>query len=313
MTDQSLKIGSNYFKIKRGSGIYPVFTMLTRQRVKRKQACNIVVVGEAGSGKSYMAMEIARNLDATFGSRKTKIAKLDPEFGLPQVVFTYQQYMETLMKLPPGHPIIFDEPSYALSKRDWYKDINRALTKTIESQRFLVKPLILPVINLNLLDKTVRSYLIQYMVVMHRPGRATAYTVQASQFQDKVYRTNISLLRYGMMEQHKCDKASCLGCSEMETCDCIRARYEAKKLSIQMPRYEQDLQTAQQIESRDYTLAQLEDLAYDQKLSIVKAETTKPDPDMIVLVLEDAGVVVSRWKARQIVKRLLIHYPDEFF
>ena len=32
-----------------------------------------------------------------------------------------------------GKCIVFDEPSYALGKRDWYKEIQKVLVHTIES------------------------------------------------------------------------------------------------------------------------------------------------------------------------------------
>ncbi len=82
---------------------------------------------------------------------------------------------------------------------------------------------------------------------------------------------------------------------------------------MQMPRYEQDLEKAQKLESQEYTLAQLEEMCYEHKTKITKADTKKADSVYIMTVLEDEyGIQISRWKARQVGKRLVFHFPDEF-
>ena len=95
------------------------------------------MTGEAGVGKSYLAFVLA--------------LLLDKKFGVDQIVYTYSDYMRLLRGLPMGRVIVFDEPSYAMGKRDWYKQINKVLVQTIESQRFKVHPLIIPIINKSLL------------------------------------------------------------------------------------------------------------------------------------------------------------------
>ena len=129
-------------KVDANRGIAPVFSRELQRRVNKKLASNTAVVGEAGIGKSYMAIQMARILD--------------PNMTIEQVVFTYSEYLKVLMELKMGKPIVFDEPSYAMGKREWYKQVNQALVKTMESQRFMVKPLFISVININLLDKTIR-------------------------------------------------------------------------------------------------------------------------------------------------------------
>ena len=79
-----------------------------------------MVTGEPGEGKSYQAIDLCRVLQG-----KTKSGK--DRFKINQVVFTYKQYMKLIIRLRMGLPIVFDEPSYAMGKRDWYLDLNKAL------------------------------------------------------------------------------------------------------------------------------------------------------------------------------------------
>jgi len=131
-------------------GIYPRFSTTVRRRVNAKRATNVSVCGEGGIGKTYTANDICRGLN--------------PKFGIDQVVFRYREFLVAIIYTKMGVPIVFDEPSYAMGKREWFKELNQALVKTIESFRFKVHPLFIPVINNSLIDKTIRSYLLQFSI-----------------------------------------------------------------------------------------------------------------------------------------------------
>lgn len=249
--EKHMKIGYSNFRVDVDSGLYPILSLECKRRVKNKEACVICVVGEAGSGKSYMAIQIARNIDK--------------RFGINQIVFTYSEYCKELQRTYAGKsiyglPIVFDEPSYAMGKREWYKEINQALVKTIESQRFLVRPLIIPIININLLDKTLRDYLVQFQVHVLTRGKAMVYRMKASQGEDKTYRYHLCNLEYPLMDIEKCDIDTCLDCDKLTNCDLLRAEYERKKAIIQLARYRQDEERAKQKESKEFTDDQLIDM-----------------------------------------------------
>jgi len=160
-----------------------------------------------------------------------------------------------------GLPIEFDEPSYAMSKREWYKQLNQALVKTMESFRYKVHPLFIPVINKSLLDKTVRNYLLQYQIVVRDRGKAVVYRLSPSPFQDKTYQSFFCTLQYPIFDRHLCNKDSCLGCRALtrseNPCDLFRADYERKKDDIQSERYEGDLEEAQAQEALRLTNARI--------------------------------------------------------
>jgi len=281
------KIGHSYFHTDVDAGLYPILTLECKRRVKNKEACIIAVVGEAGSSKSYMGIQIARNIDK--------------RFGIKQIIFTYSQYSKELMRSYKGRsiyglPIVFDEPSYALNKREWYKEINQALVKTIESQRFLVRPLIIPVININLLDKTLRDYLIQFQVHVMRRGRARVYRMKASQGENKTYRYHLCDLAYPILDFDQCDKSTCLDCSQLPNCELLRAQYERKKDAIQRMRYKQDEERAKEKESKELTDDQLIDMVRAYEDQYIEAGVVNQRM-LRVLFKEKLGIRVSNNKA----------------
>lgn len=242
------------FREDKAKGYAPYFQKTLSYRVNKKLATNVVITGEAGIGKTYLGTDICRVRDR--------------RFNIPQVVFMYSEYLDLTLHLRMGRPITFDEPSYAMGKRDWYKDLNKALVQTIESSRFKVHPLFIPIINKSLLDKTIRSYLVQFQIVMTDRGVGTVYRVLPSQFKDKVYLRFFCRLKYHMFDSHLCKVSSCLDCKKLHekdandvyVCRIFRARYERKKESIQYVRYVTAKEKAETREMRELSFGQVYDI-----------------------------------------------------
>jgi len=286
-------------------GYAPYFSSELRRRVNKKLATNIVVTGEPGEGKSYQACDLARVLEGLTASGKDR-------FSIDQVVFTFKQYMKLTLDLPMGKSIVFDEPSYAMGKRDWYKELNKALVLTVESQRFKVHPLFIPIINKSLLDKTIRSYLIQFQVEMKDRGHATVYRIYPSQHVEKVYRYTFCHLEYSLFDNDKCNRDTCLDCPKIMKCPLFRAQYERKKALIQEERYESALDSAVKTESLEVTDSQIEKMLYSVKEKIINKKG-KLDPNLLRIVArEDFGIKIGHNKAYSIRRLLEFHHPDEF-
>ncbi|MHA1829049.1 MAG: hypothetical protein ACTSX6_10440 [Candidatus Heimdallarchaeaceae archaeon] len=258
---------------------------------------NVAVTGEPGIGKSYLAMDFAR--------------VLDPKFTIDQVVFNFAQFMELVLRLPMGRPIVFDEPSYAMGKRDWYKELNKALVLTIESFRFKVHPLFIPIINTNLLDRTVRQYLIQYLVHVIDRGFARVYRLFPSQWKDEYYHYHLCNVRYEIFDRDKCNKETCLGCKKLKSCQIFRAQYERKKAAIQDTRYARTAQEIRAKESMLLTDKEIESLLYKHKDKFTK--NGKIDVDLLRIVAEEEeGLKIGHNRAYRIKKRLELHHRNEF-
>lgn len=284
----------------------PYFSAMLKRRVKKKFATNIVVTGEPGTGKSYQAIDIARILEGVTKSGKER-------FSVDQVVFTYKDYMQLVIKLKMGKSIVFDEPSYAMGKRDWYKDLNKALVQTIESQRFKVHPLLIPIINQALLDKTIRSYLIQFQIHVRDRGDAIVYRIYPSQHTEKIYRYHLCRLEYNMLDSDRCKRDSCLDCPKLlKGCNIFRAQYERKKAEIQDVRYVQAYDKASIKESTLLTDEQLKNMVYPLREEYTNSEG-KIDVDLMRIVLQrKKGVRMGHNKAYRVAKLLRYDHKDDF-
>jgi energy-coupling factor transporter ATP-binding protein EcfA2 len=292
-------------------GLSPYFSNTLQHRINRKMATNVVFTGEPGIGKSYMAISLARVLEG-------KTAEGKDRFTVDQVIFTYSEFMELVLRLKSGKIIVFDEPSYAIGKREWYKELNQALTKTIESFRFKVHPLFLPVVNKSLLDKTVREYLIQYQVNVYARGKGTVYKLAPSQFQDKTFHEYFCELHYRQFDMKQCketngqeERSSCLGCECISSCQVFRAQYERKKAEIQDSRYEAAKEQAETVESKIMGISELETMAIELKDQWLI--DGKPNVQRLRIALRDThGVQVSLNRAYQLKAALEAHNKEIF-
>jgi hypothetical protein len=274
----------------------------------------VVFTGEPGIGKSYMAITSARILEGKYRSKAT--GEIKDRFTVDQVVFTFSEFMDLVLRLKSGKVIVFDEPSYAIGKREWYKELNQALTKTIESFRFKVHPLFIPVVNKSLLDKTVRDHLIQYQVNVYGRGKGTVYRLKPSQFMDKTYHEFFCELHYHMDDMDECQQTngeeareSCLGCDKIMECQVFRAQYERKKAEIQDSRYESAKEQAERVESKMLGISELETFALEVKDQWLI--DGKINVQRLRIALRDArGIQVSLNRAYMIKASLQAHNKE---
>ena len=302
----SKQIGQHEFLVNSNLGYYPYFSIELRDRIRKKKVINCVVTGEGGLGKSYQASDFCRVL-----APKT--------FSVDDIVFLYEDFLGCVLTSPRGTPIEFDEPSYAMSKKDWFKEITKALVKTIESFRFKGKPLFIPIINKELLEKDIRSYLLQYHVTMHDRGKATAYRIYASQFQAKTYKYTMCEIDYGLFDNNLCDRDSCLTCKKLnprdisKRCPIFRARYERKKASIQDRRYADDLQEAKHKQADKMSIDEIEEIALPYFDKFYNEDKNKIDIELMAAILwREEKFRIGHNKLRRIAKQIIYDYPERF-
>lgn len=107
-------------------------------------------------------------------------------FTQKNVCFSPSEFFRLVLKLKKGSYIQLDEPAVILSNRRWWEQVNQCVVWCIESFRSKELNLILTCINSNLIDVAVRSFLINFMIVVKEQGEGTVYTVEPSQFKSIV-------------------------------------------------------------------------------------------------------------------------------
>lgn len=304
---KSMKMGGYEYLVNSRMGYYPYFATTVRNRVRQKKAVNVACTGEGGISKSYICNDICRVISPKY-------------FNVECVVFTYVEFMRFVNIERMGVPIVFDEPSYAMSKRDWYNEINKALTKTIESFRFKVHPLFIPVINKNLIDKDIRTYLLQYHITMRDRGKGTVYRLYPSQIKEgKVYQYEMCKIDYDLFDNNLCSIPSCLGCKKLDPknkddrCMIFRAQYERKKALTQEERYEKALEDAEKKESKNLSDEEIEvklltifDKFYDKEKKRIDVEI------MATLGRREFGINLGHNKKYRVAKMIKYDYPQHF-
>ena len=308
----AMKLGNHEFLVNTALGYYPYFSVEMRARVRKQQAINAVVTGEGGVSKSYTTMDICR--------------VLSPKYFTPDdIVFKYPEFLRAVITTKRGTPIEFDEPSYSMSKKDWYKEITKALVKTIESFRFKGKPLFIPIINKKLLEKDIRSYLIQFHIVMTDRGKGKVYRIYPSQFKDKVYSYEMCKLHYGLFDNNLCPR-SCLKpqknsnyCLKLlprekkDRCIMFRAIYERNKISTQSERYEIALEESEKQESANLTLDEIQAKAINYFDKFYDVDKNKIDVDMMYIVLKrEEKIVLGQTRAYRLSRQIKYDHPNLF-
>jgi hypothetical protein len=317
MMTQTFNVSGYEVLIDTANGVYPYFIFEIRGRMHRKLSTNIVLTGEAGISKTYTAMLICK--------------MLNKRFDIEDIVLNFKDYMEAILKKGKKNvPILFDEPQGALDKRDWYNDVNKALVKTITSQRFRRRPLIIPIINQSLLDVNLRKYLLNYHIILTDRGIGKAYKLSASQVEDKLYRKFICEIQYGLMDKNLCQK-DCLSCRQLHTqnpdktftCEILRAKYERKKALEMDERDKQSVQKAKQREAAsmpnlDIAKGLAPHIARMLYVKTIKGTKTRPSEDLHLidttkipqLIQEVFGISVGINRNREIRNLLEQTFPQ---
>ncbi len=302
---KSMKIGSHEFLVNTDLGYYPYFSVLLRKRIRVKKANNIVGSGDAGIGKTYQLSDICRCVEK--------------RFDVDDIVFRYPEFLRCVLTSKRGIPIEFDEPSYAMSKKDWYTEVTKAIVKTVESFRFKGKPLFIPIINKNLLEKDIRTYLLQFHIHVRDRGKATVYRLYPDQFRDRVYRYEICKLHYGLFDNNLCDVDSCLECRKLDPkdkekrCMIFRARYERKKASTQEERYKVALEDAEKKEYSKLSLDEIEAKAVYHFDKYYDKDKDKIDVDLLAIILKrEEKIHIGHNKLYRLKRQIEYDHPNLF-
>jgi len=104
----------------------------------------MAMIGGTGSGKSYAAVELAR--------------QLDPNFSVDRVIFTPQEFMALVNAgLPAGSVILFDEAGVSMDSRTWYSVMNKMINYVLQTFRHRNLIVIFTVPLLKFVDSNARN------------------------------------------------------------------------------------------------------------------------------------------------------------
>src|SRR6266480_3344085 len=150
MTELLLQVPERYVEPQPYYESHPWFFDQWRKRHERHKNMLLCSTGQSlGIGKSYWLLD--------------SFEEIDPDFTIEQIVFTTAQFWYAVDLLPSTewHPIMWDDPTRGLQKRDWYKDLNKTVTSFMKTaSRYRRKDLGFAVPSFDDLDIAVREVMV---------------------------------------------------------------------------------------------------------------------------------------------------------
>lgn len=142
-----------------------------RRRHERSKNLLIAATGQSlGIGKTYWML-------AAF-------EKMYPDFTVEQVVFLPKQFWSILNSLPKNQwaGILWDDPTKGLQKRDWYKEVNKAVTSFAKTaSRYRQRDLGFALPSFDDLDIALREIMV-LEAQMKEAGLAKVHRIKRNKF-----------------------------------------------------------------------------------------------------------------------------------
>jgi energy-coupling factor transporter ATP-binding protein EcfA2 len=182
------------------------FVEWAKRRMGSKRNFLIAIVGETGSGKSYMALRLGEVLDP------------NQDFNVSHVCFTPMEFFEALGNLKNNCFCCFDEAGISFSHREYMSMINKMLAMVFQTFRYKFINVIFTLPSLGYMDYVGRG-LLHAVIRMTDRGIGTVYRVQKNFLGRNIYYPKI-----GILETYPPSKE-------------LAEAYEAKKASIMESRY----------------------------------------------------------------------------
>src|SRR5438093_1368122 len=150
---------------------HPWFFDSWRRRHERHKNLLVSATGQSlGIAKTYWLL--------------SAFEKMYPGFTIDQVVYVPKQFWEILESLPRGEwaGILGDDPTKGLQKRDWYKEVNKAVTSFAKTaSRYRQRDLGFALPSFDDLDIALREIMV-LEAQMKEPGLAKIHRVKRNKF-----------------------------------------------------------------------------------------------------------------------------------
>jgi hypothetical protein len=171
--------------------------MITKEVYQYKRGCLITIGGsthrKTGTGKSWTALKMAEYVDK------------DYQHNADKVVYFVKDFLKILDQVEEtkrfGQMIVIDEAGSLLASDKWQSIVNKAVSYTAQTFRYLRAGMVLVMPQRRLIDKNVRT-MADYHITMRtsftKDGLqylATPYAMKYEEFNDETYRRSL----YGML------------------------------------------------------------------------------------------------------------------
>lgn len=272
--DQIREFNGDYVLLHNGYGfnsegqkiLVPFLSNIVKTRIKQEKNNLMLVTGEASSGKSYLGLSLCEYFD--------------PKFNVDKVIFTPKQFFDTVLNLPKNSWVLLDEPAQALSHREWYSDINKCITWTVESFRFRLIHMVFTAINPSLIDKVLRDYLLHFLLVMKTRGHAQIYQYAPSPFNPETRTPYLGEIMTELPSKQ------------------LRQDYEEKRKQVQLDRYYGYSMQVQAKQQKRLTFSEQYQILAEDKASLLNKDGEVSIPKIML------KVACGRSKAYEFMKLL---------
>ena len=295
----------------------------------------ILVVGDPGEGKSYLALRFCQIFDKRFTVLDVDDPRVaDPSTDPSQIVFEREHLLYLIGRNSPlkyGQCILADEAQYAMGSRRWYEQIQKDLMESIESVRSKGYIIVIVALHLELLDKIVRKHVLTYLFKMQERGTAIVYRLFTPTFGTDLWKRRLGILSLKMPGAEECESPDCLRCKyshlhpdtppTVPKCMNIRAIYERRKKAFVDMRSELarlKSMASKQPKRKRVPVKELAEYVKDNLDKIKRDNKGRLDPVSIQLLVEkEFDTELSLSRAKEVRLRLehmdpsLVPSPEE--
>jgi len=145
-----------------GNHPIPFIKSIFKRIYKKKQNCMILVVGDTGTGKSYIALKICHEFDP-HGFNHETIAE--------RCLSKPNQFIDLIVdgreKLKFGSAFMPDEAGTSTPSREWYTFNNKAINYLVQTFRYKKLLGVWTVPSIDLIDKQLRKFF-HYLIIAER-------------------------------------------------------------------------------------------------------------------------------------------------
>jgi len=152
-----------------------------KRRMGSKRNFLLAIVGETGSGKSYMGLRLGEVLDPNC------------DFDISHVTFTPEEFFECLGRLKNNCFILFDEAGVSYSHREFQSMANKMLGFVFQTFRYKFINVIFTLPTLGYLDYVGRGLLHAVIRMLDR-GKGVVYRVQKDMLGRRIFYPKVGVI-----------------------------------------------------------------------------------------------------------------------